>query len=255
MQSLTGRFQICDLTDCNSVPPVVAERRAVASTVNQVRGMLECTARSSAPAVPGWKGHGCVVCLKPCGQRQARHRVTQLASFPSRCRAVAAIASSVTTAVLSQLSSTNTLSRDTDMEVPIPELQQLCHDALQTIGYTHEQSSTITEVGECNTGAQRHMQCSRAHQAVLLQVLLYAQLRNNSNNMVKVITGGFDKLFTENMPEIQQQSDISAVINGHHSAGIIVMKQALELALTKAKSKGCGIVGTNHTATGSGAIG
>ncbi len=73
--------------------------------------------------------------------------------------------------------------------------------------------------------------------------------------MVKVITGGLDKLSDESHLEIQQQSAISAVINGNHSAGIVVMKKALELAMAKAKSSGCGIIGTNHTATGSGAIG
>ena len=62
-----------------------------------------------------------------------------------------------------------------------------------------------------------------------MQVLLYAQLRDNSNNMVKVITGGLDKLTDEASPEIQQQTSISAIINGHHSAGIVVMKEALQL--------------------------
>ena len=92
-------------------------------------------------------------------------------------------------------------------------------------------------------------------QLAVLQVLMYAQLRSNSNNMVKVIAGGVDKLPDEQEPEIQKQTAISAVINGHHSPGIIVMKKALQLAMAKAKSLGCGIIGTNHTATGSGAIG
>ena len=73
--------------------------------------------------------------------------------------------------------------------------------------------------------------------------------------MVKVITGGLDKLPDEAPPEIKQQSTISAVIHGHHSAGIVVMKKALQLAIDKAKNAGCGIIGTHHTATGSGAIG
>lgn len=73
--------------------------------------------------------------------------------------------------------------------------------------------------------------------------------------MVKVITGGLDKLTDEASPEIQQQTSISAVINGHHSAGIVVMKEALQLAVAKARSHGCAVIGTNHTATGSGAIG
>lgn len=91
--------------------------------------------------------------------------------------------------------------------------------------------------------------------APALQVLLYALMRNNSNNMVKLITGGLDKLSDEDAPEAQLQTNISAIVNGNHSAGIVVMKEALQLALEKATQSGCGIVGTNHTATGSGAIG
>ena len=73
--------------------------------------------------------------------------------------------------------------------------------------------------------------------------------------MVKVITGGLDKLADEHPPEIQHETDISALVNGHHSAGIVVMREALLLAKAKANKTGCGIIGTNHTATGSGAIG
>lgn len=32
------------------------------------------------------------------------------------------------------------------LEVAIPELQQLCRDALSTLGYTDQQGVTITEV-------------------------------------------------------------------------------------------------------------
>jgi len=73
--------------------------------------------------------------------------------------------------------------------------------------------------------------------------------------MVKVITGGLDKLSDEKPSETHFQTGISAIVDGNHSAGIVVMKEALQLALEKATQSGCGIVGTNHTATGSGAIG
>lgn len=92
-------------------------------------------------------------------------------------------------------------------------------------------------------------------QTVAVQVLLYAQLRDNSNNMVKIVTGGLDKLPDEAQLEVTHQSSISAVINAHHTSGIVTMNEALKLAISKAKEHGAGIVGTNHTATGSGAIG
>ena len=141
------------------------------------------------------------------------------------------------------------------MEVQIADLQHMCQNALKTLGYNDEQSVIISEVccGSCL--ALPVLTYTALAKPFALQVLLYAQLRNNSNNMVKVITGGLDKLSDQSTPEIQQQTDISAVIDGQQSAGIIVMKQALHLAMAKAKSSGCGIIGTNHTATGSGAIG
>lgn len=86
-------------------------------------------------------------------------------------------------------------------------------------------------------------------------MLLYAQLRDNSNNMVKIVTGGLDRLKDEAPPQIEHLTTISAVINAHHSSGIVTMSQALKLAISKAKEHGIGVIGTNHTATGSGAIG
>lgn len=141
------------------------------------------------------------------------------------------------------------------VEVAIPELENLCRAALETLGYRDHELDTITEVFRCCAAPHWKVVLTDKRRNDTLQVLLYAQLRNNSNNMVKVITGGLDKLTDEFAPEVQQQSSISAVIDGHHSAGIVVMKEALQLAVTKAKSHGCAVIGTNHTATGSGAIG
>ena len=45
------------------------------------------------------------------------------------------------------------------------------------------------------------------------------------------------------------------MINGNLSPGIVVLKQATELAIKKAKEHGFGIVGTNNTNTSTGAIG
>ena len=73
--------------------------------------------------------------------------------------------------------------------------------------------------------------------------------------MVKIVTGGLDKLPDEANPDITHQTSISAVINAHHTSGIVTMSKALELAISKAQEHGVGVVGTNHTATGSGAIG
>ena len=73
--------------------------------------------------------------------------------------------------------------------------------------------------------------------------------------MVKIVTGGLDRLPDEAAPQIEHLTTISAVINAHHTSGIVTTSQALKMAMSKAKEHGIGIIGTNHTATGSGAIG
>ena len=91
--------------------------------------------------------------------------------------------------------------------------------------------------------------CSSGHPSLSerqhwnLQVLLYAQLRDNTNNMVKVVTN------------VERETKVSALINGGRTAGIVVMSQAMTVLLEKSRQNGVGIVGTNHTCTGSGAIG
>ncbi|DBA93011.1 TPA: hypothetical protein ACH3X2_003352 [Trebouxia sp. C0005] len=189
--------------------------------------------------LPAVAGVGCVgntshrAALRPCVQhRIPSHRQNLSLSYPLPCRTMSTSAASTAAAPSAQAAARSDLQQGSaSMQVAIQELQQLCQDALKTLGYDDQQALTISEV------------------------LLYAQLRNNSNNMVKVVTGGLDKLSDEQAPETQLQTDISAIVNGNHSAGIVVMKQALQLALEKATQSGCGIVGTNHTATGSGAIG
>lgn len=54
---------------------------------------------------------------------------------------------------ISSLSKTDTRSHSNkasmateDVEIPIPELQQLCQDALKTLGYDEQQRATISEV-------------------------------------------------------------------------------------------------------------
>ena len=56
-------------------------------------------------------------------------------------------------------------------------------------------------------------------------------------------------------PVIEQETRLSALINGQHTAGMLVMSQAVRMATERAQSHGFGIVGTNHTSTSTGAIG
>eukprot|EP00775_Hariotina_reticulata_P013490 gene13490-13615_t len=83
--------------------------------------------------------------------------------------------------------------------VALTELRELCTKSLSTLGYSPLEVS------------------------ILLEVLLYAQLRGNNQGIIKITTGGYE--------------------------------QAMNMAIDKAKASGFGIVGTNHTCTSTGALG
>ena len=56
-------------------------------------------------------------------------------------------------------------------------------------------------------------------------------------------------------PIIEQETRLSALINGQNTAGMLVLHKAVQMATERAQAHGFGIVGTHHTATSTGAIG
>ena len=54
---------------------------------------------------------------------------------------------------------------------------------------------------------------------------------------------------------MEQETRLSALINGNNTAGMLVLHKAVQMATERAQSHGFGIVGTHHTATSTGAIG
>lgn len=90
---------------------------------------------------------------------------------------------------------------------------------------------------------------------VISEVLMYAQLRGNNQGIVKLINKSFAK--SENAGEIGmvERTKLSALIDGNHNSGMVVMKRAMDKAVEIAKEHGFGIVGTNNTTGSTGAIG
>jgi hypothetical protein len=120
-----------------------------------------------------------------------------------------------------------------------------------------------------------------------LQVLMHAQLRDNNQGIVKITSGGLNRCACMGSPQgraahslhalanpmrpcvsmhvcrspiasepvVEQETHISALINGNNSPGMLVLRQAVSMAAQRATSHGFGIVGTNHTASSTGAIG
>ncbi|MFA5894279.1 MAG: Ldh family oxidoreductase [Candidatus Shapirobacteria bacterium] len=117
------------------------------------------------------------------------------------------------------------------MKIKIDELKMLVNSALTKYGYSNTESSIISEV------------------------LLYAQLRGNNQGIVKLIGKGIPKDPTATEIKTIKETKLSALLDGGHNQGMVVMKQAVDMVITKAKEHGFGIVGFNNTATSTGAIG
>lgn len=119
------------------------------------------------------------------------------------------------------------------MKIQIEQLSSTVHLALLKYGYTEEEANTIGDV------------------------LLYAQMRGNNQGVVK-LTGsakGLVKTADQQPTRVIKDTPVSQLIDGGMQFGMIVMKQAVEAALEKAKKTGIGLVGIKNTASSTGAIG
>jgi len=117
------------------------------------------------------------------------------------------------------------------MKVNISELEKLALKALKKYGYTDSEAKTIRGL------------------------LMYAQLRGNNQGLVKLIGKGLPKDPQAGTITIERETKLSAILNGNHNPGAVVIRKALEIAVIKAKQHGFGIVGTNHTHSSTGALG
>jgi LDH2 family malate/lactate/ureidoglycolate dehydrogenase len=90
---------------------------------------------------------------------------------------------------------------------------------------------------------------------ILLDVLLYAQLRGNNQGIVKLIGAGMPRDPNAQPVRVVRETKISALLDGGRGAGMVAMRRAADLAVEKAREHDIGIVGTNNTNTSTGAIG
>lgn len=117
------------------------------------------------------------------------------------------------------------------MKVKIADLKDLGTKALKKYGYTQDEAHTI------------------------LEILLYAQLRGNNQGIVKLIGKGIPKSTDAGENVVTRDTKLSAMIDGAKNMGMIAMKQAMEMAISKAKEHEFGIVGTYNTYSSTGALG
>lgn len=95
----------------------------------------------------------------------------------------------------------------------------------------------------------------QADTEVMLDIIMYAQLRGNNQNVIKLLGAGMPANPAAGAIIIVKETKLSALLDGNWNQGMVVLSRATQLALDKARASGFGIVGTQRTNSPTGAIG
>jgi len=114
--------------------------------------------------------------------------------------------------------------------VSISEANQLLYNGIRAIGYND------------------------ADAIVMRDCMMWAQLRDNNQGIIKLTSGGLAKS-GNGVPTIELDSPSGARVNGNQAMSMVVMDYAINTAITKAKTANVGVVGTFNTAQSCGALG
>lgn len=117
------------------------------------------------------------------------------------------------------------------MKITVEELEELTSRAIEKYGYKDKEVQVIRDV------------------------LLYAQMRDNNQGVVKLIDKGIPKDPQAVEIVVEKETPISARINGNKNHAMLVVSKAVDMVEEKARAHGFAIAGTFNTNTSSGAIG
>jgi len=117
------------------------------------------------------------------------------------------------------------------MKISVKELEDLTCRAIKNYGYNDDEVKVISDV------------------------LLYAQMRDNNQGVVKLIDKGIPKDPKAGEIIIEKETTLSARINGNKNHAMVVVSRAVDIVVKKAGMHGFAIAGTFNTNTSSGAIG
>ena len=119
----------------------------------------------------------------------------------------------------------------TTVALSLEELDTLAFDALKATGLSDEHAATIKTV------------------------LLYAELRDNSQGLVKIVEGVVSPVPGAGEIEVEQKAPGMVRINGNQNVGMVVATRAAKEAAKLARAAGIGMAGTWNVSTSTGAIG
>jgi L-2-hydroxycarboxylate dehydrogenase (NAD+) len=117
------------------------------------------------------------------------------------------------------------------MKIKLSELKKISKKALTKYGYTPKESK------------------------IILDMLMYAQLRGNNQGVVKLVGSGIPKNKEAKEPTVEKETPTTALINCNLTMEAVVLDMAVKMVVKKAKKMGIAIVGTHNGDGSSGAIG
>ncbi len=90
---------------------------------------------------------------------------------------------------------------------------------------------------------------------IILEIILYAQLRGNNQNIIKLLGAGMPADPAAGEIAIIKETKLSALLDGAWNQGMVIMSRLTEIAMAKAQAHGFGIVGSRRSNSPTGAIG
>ncbi len=117
------------------------------------------------------------------------------------------------------------------MKVAIDQLRDVTRRAIAAQGYDQADTETV------------------------LDIIMYAQLRGNNQNVIKLLGAGMPADAAAGEITVVKDSKLSALLDGSWNQGMVVLSRSTQLAIDKAQVHGFGIVGTQRTNSPTGAIG
>ncbi len=114
---------------------------------------------------------------------------------------------------------------------------------------------SLLELTELVTAALTALGLSEDEQHIVAKVLLWAELRGNSQGLGKIPARAVAPSPDAGEISVTHRSPVVTQIDGNLNLGMVVMERAVDEVVRSAKNAGVGIVGTRGTTTSTGAIG
>jgi L-2-hydroxycarboxylate dehydrogenase (NAD+) len=133
------------------------------------------------------------------------------------------------------------------MVYDVSGLQELKDDPIQDISVT--QLRHLCLLAALKYGYDLHKA------QMIVDVLLYAHLRDNSQGLLKLVTNAIPSSNPSHAIKVVHETPLSVRIDCQQEFGMVAMSQALDIVISKAKKTGFGLAALFNSSSSTGAIG